>query len=210
MTSEKADDDAVRFYFSFRSPYSWIAFERIEQALEDLPVRLEPVPIFPPADFPGDPAANPDKLAYMIGHDMPRLCEAYGLTVGPPAELDVDWLPAHAMWVYAEDEGRGMEFGKAVYAARWSKSQSFADPATFREAATIAGLDPDATLAAGDDAAYQKRVIDGRQRGQEEDGTFGVPIFVYRGERFWGHDRIGWLVRAIRRANGLDPGPIPD
>jgi len=34
---------------------------------------------------------------------------------------------------------------------------------------------------ADDDATYQKRVGDGRKRGQEEDGTFGVPIFVHRG-----------------------------
>jgi 2-hydroxychromene-2-carboxylate isomerase len=25
------------------------------------------------------------------------------------------------------------------------------------------------------------------------DGIFGVPIFVYRGELFWGHDRIPLL-----------------
>ena len=30
---------------------------------------------------------------------------------------------------------------------------------------------------------------------------FGVPLFVYRGEPFWGNDRIEWLVRAIRTAH---------
>jgi hypothetical protein len=31
---------------------------------------------------------------------------------------------------------------------------------------------------------------------------------VFRDERFWGQDRISWLVRSIARANGLEvPAP---
>jgi 2-hydroxychromene-2-carboxylate isomerase len=33
----------------------------------------------------------------------------------------------------------------------------------------------------------------------EEDGVFGFPFFVYAGQKFWGNDRIEWLVRAIRK-----------
>ena len=32
----------------------------------------------------------------------------------------------------------------------------------------------------------------------EADGAFGVPFLIYKGENFWGNDRIEWLVRAIR------------
>ncbi len=58
---------------------------------------------------------------------------------------------------------------------------------------------------------------DGGKRGEEstiaqsdanelevsEDGLFGVPTFVYRGETFWGNDRIEWLIRAVRRGAGV-------
>ena len=41
-----------------------------------------------------------------------------------------------------------------------------------------------------------------------KDGVFGVPFYVYRGELFWGHDRLTWLARSVCRANNL-PEPAP-
>jgi 2-hydroxychromene-2-carboxylate isomerase len=41
------------------------------------------------------------------------------------------------------------------------------------------------------------------ERAQEEaaeDRIFGVPIFVFNGEPFWGHDRIGLLERRLAEA----------
>ena len=195
--------DPVRFYFSFRSPYAWFAFHRLRPALEGLPVEIDYVPVFPPVHFPNDPVGIPSKIEYMLGHDLPRLVSAYGLTLRMPAETDVDWVIPHAMWVDADEQGKGEDFGKAIYAARFSKGQSLADPATYREAAKSCGLDPDRTLAAGSDAAYHERVQTNWAKAAETDGLFGVPTFVYRGERFWGQDRICWLVRAIRSANHL-------
>jgi 2-hydroxychromene-2-carboxylate isomerase len=32
------------------------------------------------------------------------------------------------------------------------------------------------------------------------DQVFGVPIFVFRGEQFWGHDRIGLLEERLTEA----------
>lgn len=193
--------DTVRFYWSFRSPYAWLAFHQAEPALSDLPVELEYLPFFPPPDFPNDPAAVPSKLEYIIRHDIPRLAEAYGLPIQPPAELDVDWIRPHAMWVYASDRDKGLEFGKGVFAARFSRGQSLTD-AVLGSIAREVDLDPEKTVQSGDDADHQARVAQGLAQAQQ-DGVFGVPFFIYRGERFWGHDRLGWLVRAIRRAHDL-------
>ena len=53
---------SIRFYFSFRSPYAWLATERIEAELAGLDVTIERVPIFPtPSDFPNDPSLVPEK-----------------------------------------------------------------------------------------------------------------------------------------------------
>jgi len=110
------------------------------------------------------------------------------------------------MWIYAQDQSCGDPFGKAVFAARFSDGKDLSRADTFRECAAAAGLDPDATLAAGGDPAMHERVVRG-MRGGVEDGLFGVPFFAYRGERFWGHDRLPWLLRSIRRDHGL---PQPD
>jgi 2-hydroxychromene-2-carboxylate isomerase len=39
--------DKLQFYFSFRSPYSWLALYRINLNRKDLPVDIEMIPVFP-------------------------------------------------------------------------------------------------------------------------------------------------------------------
>jgi 2-hydroxychromene-2-carboxylate isomerase len=195
--------DVVRFYFSFRSPYAWLAFHLAPRALRDLPVELKPIPVFPPPSFPNDPLAVPAKAEYIARHDVPRLAEAYGLKAARPAQLDVvDWMPPHAMWLYAAEQGAGERFGAEIFAARFSRSEDLTSRAVLASAARAAGLDPETTLAAGADPARHQQIGAGMLQGMQ-DGLFGVPFFTFREERFWGHDRIEWLARSVARAHGL-------
>jgi 2-hydroxychromene-2-carboxylate isomerase len=195
--------DTVRFYWSFRSPYSWFAFELAERVLDGLPVQLEYLAVFPPPNYPNDPTRVPNKVVYMIEHDLPRLARHYGLPYQRPVTVETQWIRPHSMWQYAAGQGQGLAFGKAVFAARWSHGKDLNDDAALAECARQVGLDPAATVAAGDDVAFQTRVMEGMIRGATEDGIFGVPLFVFRGERFWGHDRLEFLVQRIQEVNGL-------
>lgn len=197
--------EPLTFYFSFRSPYAWLAFHRLGQALAGLPVRVERIPVFPPAEFPNDPAAVPAKLAYLVA-DVPRIAAAYGLPVRWPEAVDTDWMRPHAAYLHAEDAGRGDAFALAVYAARFSEGRNVGEDETLRRAATAAELDPDAAVRAADDPALHARVVAGLGRALRAD-VFGVPVFVYREQKFWGNDRLEWLVREIGRECGR---PVPD
>jgi len=198
--------DVIRFYFSFRSPYSWLAWLRVDEALQGLGVTLKRFPVFPPPNFPNDPAAVPNKLAY-VQKDTARIAEAYGLTATPPSKLDTDWVRPHAAYLYAEDQGKGREFGRALYEARFVRGLDVGENAVMAETARALSLDAGALLAAADDVAHQTRVVQGMIQAATEDAIFGVPLFVFRGETFWGNDRIEWLVRAIRKTRGL---PVVD
>lgn len=206
MSTTQHGTDPVRFYFSFRSPYAWLAMHRLGPALRDLPVTVEYVPVYPPPQFPNDPAAVPAKLAY-IAQDAARIGEAYGLTVHFPDKLDTEWVRPHAAFVYADSEGRGHEFAVEVFAARFSHGLDVGEDQTLADAASACGLDPTSIVKAAASPEFQQRVHAGMARGLTEDGIFGVPIFAYRGETFWGNDRIEWLVRAIQRAAGMT---VPD
>lgn len=198
--------DEIRFYFSFRSPYSWLAFLRIEDALSKLPVTLQYIPVFPPPNFANDPAAVPNKLSY-IQKDVARIAEAYGFTTRPLKTLDTDWVRPHAAFIYSADQGRAREFGRAVYEARFLEGLDVGEDAVLADVARAHGLDPAALIKAAGDEGYQTRVVQGMIQGVQEDAIFGVPYFVFRGETFWGNDRIEWLVRALRKAHGM---PVVD
>jgi 2-hydroxychromene-2-carboxylate isomerase len=197
--------DAITFYFSFRSPYAWLAYHRLGRALDGVAVRVERVPVFPPPDFPNDPAANPQKLKYLFT-DVERIATAYGLTVRWPADADTDWMRPHAAYLHAADAGRGDPFAMALYAARFSRGEDVARDDVIARAADSAGVDGAATVRAAGDPAFHERVFTGMGRALQ-DGIFGVPYFVYGDQVFWGNDRLEWLVRAIRTRAGQ---PVPD
>jgi 2-hydroxychromene-2-carboxylate isomerase len=198
--------EPIRFYFSFRSPYSWLAFLRIDQAIERLPVELQYLPVFPPPNFANDPAAVPNKLKY-IQMDVARIAAAYGYAVAGQPPLDCEWVRPHAAFVYAQDHGKAKAFSLGLYEARFGRGLDVGDDTVMAQVAGACGLDSAALVASAGDPAYQTRVLQGMIQGAQEDSIFGVPYFVYRGETFWGNDRIDWLVRAIRRAHGM---PVVD
>ena len=197
--------ETIRFYFSFRSPYSWLAFHRIDRALEGLSVEVRRIPVYPPPQFDNDPAASPVKFLYLLA-DVGRIAAAYGLPLQWPKATDTNWILPHAAYLYAEDKGMGAAFARAVFAARFSGGEDVGDPATLSRVASACGLDGEATLRAAQDPALGRRLAEGIMAGARE-GLFGVPFFVYRDQAFWGNDRLEWLVRAVRRDAGLS---VPD
>jgi hypothetical protein len=108
--NEPDSENCIRFYFSFRSPYAWLAAERLESELGDLGVPVELLAIYPtPGLFPNDPAAMPEKVAYMV-QDIRRLARERGLTVRFPSPTDPDWSLAHAAFLHAQRQGAGQRF----------------------------------------------------------------------------------------------------
>ncbi len=200
--SQRDVGDSIRFYFSFRSPYAWLASERLEAELGDLGVPIERLPTYPTrGSFPNDPAALPNKAAYLV-QDVPRLAREFGLTLKFPKTDDVDWSLPHAAFLAAEERGAGHSFMLATFRKRFSEGRDLGDEAVLAEAATGAGLDAVALLAAARSELLLSEAEAGFRRGIERDKIFGVPSFVYRGRLYWGQDRMRFVRSAVLRKSG--------
>jgi 2-hydroxychromene-2-carboxylate isomerase len=194
--------DSIRFYFSFRSPYAWLAAERLESELGDLGVPIERIPIFPtPELFPNDPSALPNKQAYLI-QDIPRLAREQGLKVRFPSASDTDWALPHAAFLGSLRHGTGQRFMVEVFRKRFHEGLDVGEEAVIADAARKAGLDPEATLSAGHSEALRAEASDGWRLAGERDRIFGVPSFVYAGRLYWGQDRMHFLRNAVIRKAG--------
>ena len=68
------------------------------------------------------------------------------------------------------------------------------------------GLAPEAVIEAAHDSRNHEQVLT-RMRTGRDDGLFGVPFFVFRGHKYWGNDRIEWLLREVYRSAGRN---VPD
>ena len=85
-----------------------------------------------------------------------------------------------------------------VLRARWAEERDIADPATLRAIADGLGLDGAAIAARADRPETAVEYEAATQRAIDAQ-VFGVPWYVYRGEPFWGQDRLDFLARALSK-----------
>jgi 2-hydroxychromene-2-carboxylate isomerase len=189
----------VRFYFSFRSPYAWLAAERLEAELGDLGVPIELFPIYPTAEFlsPGL-MPSPDRLSYIV-QDVARLARERGLTVRFPPPADPDWSLSHAAALWARDLDAGRDLMRELFRKRFTEGLDLGRDDAIADAARRSGLDADAVLAAAHSQELRAEASAGWRRAVERDHIFGVPSFLYAGKLYWGQDRMHFLRSAVIR-----------
>jgi 2-hydroxychromene-2-carboxylate isomerase len=190
---------SIRFYFSFRSPYAWLAAERLEPELGSLGVPIERIPVYPtPELFPNLFAPMPAKIAYLV-QDIRRLVRERGLTVRFPSAVDPDWSLSHAAFLGAQQQGAGHQFMLAAFRKRFCEGLDLGDNEVIADAAQRARIDRGTVLAAAHSEALRAEASDSFRLGMERDGIFGVPSFVYAGKLYWGQDRMHFLRDAVVR-----------
>ncbi len=204
--------NSPRWYFSLRSPYSWIAGHLLRDRYPDLLARLEYRPFWEPdarstamltalgGDFPYT-AMSKAKHLYIL-RDVRRLACGLGLPLVWPVDRDPVWEIPHLAYFAAADAGRGPEFVTRASELRWEHGRNICDPATMGDLAVDLGLPPERFANAADDEDYRARgaraLLD-----VDRDGVFGVPFFVHGREKFWGVDRLGLF------ATGAEAGKAP-
>src|SRR3954471_2351707 len=98
---------------------------------------------------------------------------------------------------HAVDVGREREFVLAASRGIWAEAVAVSRDTGLRRICERAGLDWAACLAALDDPGLRARV-DADTEALAELGHWGVPVFVFQDELFWGQDRIEDLELALR------------
>ena len=192
--------DKVQFYFSFRSPYSWLALYRISLIHNELPVEIQLIPVFPSRDKDNVMLSDQKKEKYIV-KDVNRIASAYGLDMKWPEPFDTDWLAVHIAYIYAAEQGKGIPLCLAVYHARFVEGKDVGDEMMMREISLACGLDADTLIEAQTKRQYKRTLLQGMASAGEK-GVFGVPFFVYKDSIYWGNDRLEWLLREINDSSG--------
>jgi len=203
-----ADDCPVDLFWSFRSPYSYLAVPGAQQLVRDFDVEARFRPVLPLAVR--DPSFfSPDnvKRAKYIRVDWPRRAEMLGMPhAWPSPDPIVQDMQSYRigperpyihrltrLGVEAERRGRGIEFARAVSLLIFGGTRNWQLGDHLAGAAQCAGLDLAAMDAAIAAPAGHDAEIDANQRSLAAAGHRGVPTFVFEGEPFFGEDRIDTL-----------------
>ena len=93
----------VTLFYSFRSPYSWLAVRRL-QRIRARRRTCDAIAVFPPPGMTPASTSSPRRLAY-TRDDATRVAAAYGYTVRWPEALDTEWVRPHGSAYWATEAG---------------------------------------------------------------------------------------------------------
>jgi len=193
----------VRYYFGFGSPFAALADAQIDVLVEKAGADLDPIPInAPPSEPPVGFAAMllENKRSYQY-EDAARWARKLGLpwyTSSPP-EPPIDAEAASIGYYIAREESAERAYRNGVFRACWAEGKDISDRGVLGDCARDAGLSRDDFVKRLDHPQYRNSLMERAVAGLG-DRVFGVPFFVVDGERFWGNDRIEFLLDALRRA----------
>lgn len=196
----------IDFYLDFISPYAYLAFEQLPQALEGLSyeVAYKPVLLGAIVRHHGQraPAEIPAKRSWTYRHVL-WLGHAHGIPIEMPATHPYNPLPHLRLALAATalpDGAINRYLAETLFREVWRGGLEAADPARLaalaqrlQPARDPAGAEVKAQLKANTDEAIAR-------------GVFGTPAFVVDDRVFWGFDGLAML-RAYLAGDDWFAGP---
>lgn len=196
-------------YFSFRSPYSYLAIGRYRAMTVDYDLEIRLKPVYPLALRQPDffERNHPNWLGYTL-RDVVRVAQFHGIPFGAPRPDPIvqDMMTRKVaddqpyirritrLGQAAARQGRGLAFAHEAAQLIWGGAANWHEGDHLGGAAARAGLDPallDAVVAAEAEALDAE--ISGNQAALEGAGHWGVPCLVFENEPFFGQDRIAMV-----------------
>jgi 2-hydroxychromene-2-carboxylate isomerase len=201
--------ETIDAYWSFRSPYSYLATPDLLRLRDDYDVEVRLRVVLPLAVRNRESVFDPTNLkpVLYILLDSKRRAEYLGMPLTFPPKPDPvvqDFgtfeVPEEQPYIYrlcslgveADRRGRGLDFAAAVSRLIMGGTQGWDQGDHLAQATASAGLDLkelEAAIADGDHLEEVER----NHAALEAAGHWGVPTMVLRGEPFFGQDRIDTL-----------------
>ncbi|MFT4151175.1 MAG: 2-hydroxychromene-2-carboxylate isomerase [Paracoccaceae bacterium] len=187
----------IDYYFTPRSPFVYLAGQRLEEIAARTGATIVYKPVDPNALFPrtgGKVRAerHPSRNEYR-DQDLARQARKLGLPIDiQPMFLGANVAPAAYAIIAAQQAGGGDTGGLAAAFSRaiWAEGRDISDDAVVRAVLAAHGFDPAIAdrgmLAAAE--TYAANLEEAVSRG-----VFGIPFYVVGAEKFWGQDRLGDL-----------------
>jgi 2-hydroxychromene-2-carboxylate isomerase len=187
----------LKMYSDYKSPFAYLAFDPAFALQERFAVRLRWIPFQLRIKDRGRRSVYSDYKAKYSYLDARRWAKPRGILIRAPQKV-YDTAPALIGGLFAESKGLLQEYSRKAYELFFRRDFEADDPEAV--AALLASL--------GLSAPEYREYLSGEgartyARAQEEaaaDNVFGVPLFFFGREPFWGHDRLPVLEQRLVEA----------
>jgi len=206
----------VDVFWSFRSPYSYLATKRLRALSDKWDVQVRPRPVYPLAIRTPDFFAEikPQWVPYLMS-DVVRLSQYLGLPLGPlnpdPVTMNmmtreiaaeqphIHRLTRLGILACEVSDQAGWAFMDEVSSVIWS-GQAWTEGSILADAVARAGLDlNDMDARQNSESERLTKLIEANQTEQDK-YHWGVPLMVFEQEAFFGQDRIDVLEWRLEQA----------
>jgi len=207
---------SVDLFWSFRSPYSYLATPRLAEMERDYDLHINVRPVYPLAVRSGDffEKQNPLWIPYLL-RDTFRIAEMLSLpyrwprpdpvVVDPMTRAGVPNQPyihrLTRLGCAAAEAGKGLPFLLEMSTLIWSGHvDGWQEGDHMANATARAGLDLamlDVKIAAEPDK--YEAIIQANQKAHQDSGHWGVPTCAFEGEAFFGQDRLDILLWRLKQ-----------
>ena len=198
----------LEIYYSFGSPYSYLAIDRLIAIEKDYDVRVDFRPVRPLALREADFFSRGRKqfLPYLVkdaAREAERLAVPFGFAVPHPVVVDfesgiaapeqpmIETIMKLAFATIAM--GRGLAFAQAIGRSIWGGDTDWFNRDILTRTLSKAGFDMSALSNwAAENVNEIDHLLDRNEKDQLEH-HWGVPLMILDGEPFFGQDRLSAL-----------------
>lgn len=191
-------DRTLEMFFSFRSPYSYIALTRAYQLADHYNLTLQLRPVLPMV-MRGLPVPSAKK--FYILKDSAREAALQHIPFGfvsDPVGAGVE--RCMALWPFSEKEERVREFFIAAGRCIWSQGIDVSTDAGLEIVCKEAGLNWNRARRFLDDQDWRERAEKNRVDMLAR-GSWGVPTFTINNKTVWGQDRFAVIESILLQEN---------
>ncbi len=183
--------EELKLYFDYKSPFAYLAAEPAFALPERYALALRWIPFLLRLKGKGERSQYSEWKAQYSYMDARRWAnQRGGFLIKGPLKI-YDSSPALIGGLFAQRAGFFRPYTQQVYARFFRRELEIDLPEQIADLITELGhsaADYRAYLAGAGRAALEACIDEAHA-----DHIFGVPLFVFRGERFWGHDRMPML-----------------
>lgn len=193
--------ETVKFYYDYKSPFTYLAFEPALdlERTHLVALRFVPFEVDLKSAYGGELPDRAERDWYKVRYlyaDARRFANERDLVIRGPQKL-FDSRLALMGGLYADAHGCFREYSIRVFERFFKRELNIEDAAAIEAVLAEVGLD------AADFRRYAARAgpeaLAAAAGEAERDGVFGVPMLLVTGEPFWGNDRIGWIIKKLDR-----------
>jgi len=198
--------EAIRYFYSLSSPWAYLGGPRLHAIAAKHKLAIEHRPITVLEENGGIKLrTRPDARQRYHALELDRWRNFLGMKLNlTPRHYPTDPKPAALMVIAARQAGADpTTLSHAFLRALWAEEADYADDTTLARIADAHGFDGAALLKASRTDAAEAEWAANRAEAIAL-GCFGTPNYIWRGEIFWGQDRLEFLDRAIARDLGRE------